>query len=786
MKKIESSRQKCAPYLLRTAIAASLGLAVSGSVNAALEEVIVTAQKRDQSVQEVPVSITALTQDALETNRVASVTDLSGLAPNLIARPAAGGSSVASFSMRGITSYGVVPGSDKEISVYLDGVYIGSPRGSIFNLPDIAQLEVLRGPQGTLFGRNATAGAINITTRDPAGQFGARQELSFGDYDYFRTRTSIDSSTWGPFSFRATYMKEEKDGDIKNLGGGTVWTRAAPGYGTFTAPDRLGDKDAETYFLAAKFEPTDTFNMVYKYDRAIDKGSPAANVPNSFNSSVSAQLTGIIQNQTPPIQFAENGGRPDSVNNAWAQANDLLVEGHSLTTVYDVNENVSVKNISSIRNAELLAASDLSGLGGMVVPGLNIPFCGNCFQTEADSDQWSTEFQGNIELDSMTITVGALYFDSDDRSGSPMNQAISINFNVFPTLDRTFPAGGQSVNYNQAKSYAGYTQVEYHLNDEIDLLAGYRWTKDEKSGDFVYQFPTLTSPMQKSSFDFDDSRPSYMFGVNYKPTYDTLVYLKYSQAFVSGGMVSDIPFEAEEAKSWEAGLKTDFLDSQLRSNLSVFDVTYDNVQIAQGGVNLSPPRPELGTAVIDLGGEAHAYGFEWEGSASVGYGVTLNASLGFTHVYYDEVSPVLLNTVNGSGIGQNYPNSKVLPTLIPDWTGGLSAQYQSQPLFGTAYFAANIDGSWRDKMRILPNPAQADSQPGAKPTEYAPESWVVNARASLKEIDLGNDFKGEVGLWGRNLTDYDDPIYSLNQGGLGIASNYMDARSYGVDFVVEF
>ncbi len=122
----------------------------------------------------------------------------------------------------------------------------------------------------------------------------------------------------------------------------------------------------------------------------------------------------------------------------------------------------------------------------------------------------------------------------------------------------------------------------------------------------------------------------------------------------------------------------------------------------------------------------------------------------------------------------------------PDWTGGLSAQYQSQPLFGTAYFAANIDGSWRDKMRILPNPAQADSQPGAKPTEYAPESWVVNARASLKEIDLGNDFKGEVGLWGRNLTDYDDPIYSLNQGGLGIASNYMDARSYGVDFVVEF
>src|SRR5262245_2239434 len=132
----------------------SLALSVAGTApgalaqNAAsaLEEVIVTAQKREQNLQDVPVAVTALTQQTLEVNTVVDVSDLSGLAPNLTVRPAVGGTNLPAFNMRGITSYGIVPGSDKQISTYLDGVYIGSPRGGIFTLPDIQRLEVLRGP----------------------------------------------------------------------------------------------------------------------------------------------------------------------------------------------------------------------------------------------------------------------------------------------------------------------------------------------------------------------------------------------------------------------------------------------------------------------------------------------------------------------------------------------------------------------------------------------------------------------------------------------------------------
>ena len=165
-----------------------------------LEEIVVTSQKRRQNLQTVPISVTVLSNKTLKANRVTSVTDLNGLAPNVAVRTTAGGTAIPSFSIRGITSYGVVPGSDKETSIYLDGVYIGSPRASTFELPDIDRIEVLRGPQGTLFGRNSTTGAISIVTRDPTGTLGAHQDFSVGNYNEFRSRTTVDlptSKTWG-------------------------------------------------------------------------------------------------------------------------------------------------------------------------------------------------------------------------------------------------------------------------------------------------------------------------------------------------------------------------------------------------------------------------------------------------------------------------------------------------------------------------------------------------------------------------------------------------------------
>ena len=790
MSKSHNSRRKYAPYIIGSAISASFGMAASvvHAETKALEEVIVTAQKREQSVQEVPVAMTALTQEALATNRVANVTDLSGLAPNVVARPAPGGNAIASFSMRGITSYGVVPGSDKEVSIYLDGVYIGSPRGSIFNLPDIAQLEVLRGPQGTLFGRNATAGAINITTRDPAGEFGLRQELSAGNHDYRRTRTSIDSPTWGAFSFSGTYAHEERDGDIKNsaYNSQAVWDRTAFGEGTQHMVKRLGDKDADTYFLAAKFQPSDAFTMVYKFDKGTDTGTPTANAPIAYNPAVLGAIL-AFQPGGNPIHLASKGKRPSSVADSFATPLDQTNTGHSLTTTFEASDNVSIKNITAYRKSQLWATGDLVGMGGLVdtfgvfaqPPGsgtVGAPFCVVCLQSEADSDQWSTELQVNYESDLLTATTGFLYFESDDRSGAPVGSGNTSFFVDYPNY--VIPSGNHATAYNRARSAALYTQLEYHLTDTVDLLGGLRWTRDNKSGDIATSVGAGADTHHP--FTFAESRPSYMLGVNYKPTFDTLVYGKYSNAFVSGGSTGGIAFESEIAKSWEAGIKSDFMGSKLRSNLSVFDVTYSHVQSAQGGSNVG--HPELGTVIIDQGGDTKAYGFEWEGSAAAGYGFTLNASLGYQHVYFpDGVSQILMNSVQAGF----YPGSKYLPSLIPDWTGNLSAQYESDPLFGESYLALNLGGNWHSAIRMEQNPARAEAKPSF--LEWSPASWVVNARASLKKIDLGfAGAQGEVALWGRNLTDNKEPNFALNFNGFANSASYMEARSYGVDFVVQF
>jgi iron complex outermembrane receptor protein len=288
-----------------------------------LEEIVVTAQKREQSAQDVPIAITAITADTLQANRVTNVADLSGLAPNVLVRPSAGSSGIPSFSMRGVVSYGVVPGSDKEVSIYLDGVYIGSPRASIFDLPDIERIEVLRGPQGTLFGRNSTAGAINIVTHNPDGQLGLHQELTFGDYNEFRTRTSLSLPTWGPFSAYASFVHDVREGDINNLGAGTFWDRSGPDthIGAQTSPTTLGDKNDVSWFAAVKFEPNDSFRTIYKYDHDEDHFTPDGVAAVGINPNlplIGPLLQTLVSSQPSPVVFDPSAKRPDSVNNAWA------------------------------------------------------------------------------------------------------------------------------------------------------------------------------------------------------------------------------------------------------------------------------------------------------------------------------------------------------------------------------------------------------------------------------------------------------------------------------------
>jgi iron complex outermembrane receptor protein len=738
---------------------------------ATLSEITVTAQKRTQNLQDVPISITAIDQGALQSNRITNVTDLNALAPNLTVRVSAGGSGVPSFTVRGLVSYGSLPGTDKSVSVYVDGVYLGYARGSIFDFPEIDRIEVLRGPQGTLFGRNATAGAISVVTRDPPGKFGLRQELTWGNYDQKRSKTRLDLPAWGPLSASITYVHDERNGDIRNLGAGQVWDRTGitDQPALQVSPKHLGNKNNEAVFAAVKFAPSANFSIKYKYDYTEGDASPEGVAVIGVNppalGASGATLAAIIASQPTPVAFNTSARRPDALNNSWVTPSHLKTYGHSLTAQLAVNDRLSFQDILAYRRVTQYSYYQLDGLGGLVntiaaLGPLGAPYVVTAQSNETVGRQWSNEFQVNYNSKLLTLTAGALYFDLYTFQGPPAGFTTSTSLRVVPDgrIAPVFPAVGRA--YNWATSSAAYVQAEAHLTSRIDLVGGYRITRDKKTGD-LYN-PGVTS------FTYEKTKPSYMAGVNFKPVDAVLLYAKYSNAFVSGGAIGPFAFLPETAHSWEGGVKADLLARRLRVNLALFDVKYNHIQSAQSGRNVG--FPALSTVVIDQGG-GKAKGFEAEATVLPMRGLTLGATLGYTDFKYTSMSPIL-------GTLQTY-----LPTLRSKWTSTLSAQYESEPVIGEARLRLRADANYRSKQRL--DSAATPFAPAFAPIQSTPASWIINGRVALERIRIPAG-EAEVALWVRNLTNNKAPAFATVLGNYVATASFTPARTYGIDLALDF
>ena len=809
-----------------------------------LQEIVVTAQKREQRLQDVPIAITAVTQATLQANRVTSVNDLSGLAPNVTVRASGGSTQIPSFTSRGITSYGVVPGSDKEFSVYLDGVYLGASR-SLFELPDIERIEVLRGPQGTLFGRNSTAGAVSVVTRDPTGKFGGQQVLTMGNYNEFRSRTSVDLPSFGPFSAYVSYVHDERRGDIRNTGAGTIWDRSGPDtrLGVQKSPQYLGDKNDDQIFAAVKFEPSDTFKTVYKFDYGTDHYTADGVASIAFRpSGVTDTLTPALGPLAPlfaayyaaivesgPNVFDPSGKRPKEVNNSYVVPAYQKVYGHNLTSTLRLNDSISLKNIAAYRYGYVNSTSQLSGLGGLIVPAAaavpyaaflsainqpipipgfgNIPFnslppafqqavaaqaagVGNRFlltenNSQAVDKQWSDELQANYSSHLLDLTLGGLWFHQKDRSGGPLGITNTPAFAVYPA-DGRVPLGNQSNSLNKGTSIAAYAQAEVHLMPKLDLVLGGRVTHDRKSGQYqfggtyvppagvaatdpsYYTGGTFTG-ITSDPFTYHGTKFTYSAGANYKPTRDLLFYAKYSTGFVSGGSIAGIPWKPETVGSIEGGIKADLFDRRVRTNLALFRAKYKDIQSAQGGTNIG--RPEVGTAIIDLGNE-RAQGAELEVTVLPVRNLTLGGNLGFTDAKYTKLSAVAL-AVYGTGYK---------PTLSPKWTSSVYAQYESDPIIGHAKLLARVDGDWRSSQRFLSGSIYT-SVPEFQGIAKENARWLVNTRIGLEDVGPAHL---DIAFWTRNLTNNKDASFPLALATYAASANFQQARTYGLDVGVRF
>ncbi|WP_279351459.1 TonB-dependent receptor [Erythrobacter litoralis] len=769
-----------------------------------VDVIVVTAQRREQDLQDVPVAVTALTGEAIQANRIQDVTDLSSIAPNLSVRVGAGGSKLPQYTLRGIYTFGSAIGADKGVSLYVDGVYIQTAAGSVLEFADIERIEVLRGPQGTLFGRNATGGAISITTREPTGELGFRQEVTYGNYDQLRSKTRVDLPRIGPIAVTASYLHSERRGDTDNLGAGTQFDfgPATGGRkGVLTSPETLGNENNEGVFVAADVDFHPDLTVSYKYDYAEADyvpgatglayladpsvlqfgGTPPTLAPFGFYSSATNPMT--------PISLT----RPDAVNNWLTLGGENKSEGHNFTVEWAANDVLTFKNILAHRTAELENNYfQLDGLGGLNLPATlgGFPFTFVVNNSYNKDSQWSNEFQVNVATEWFNITGGLLYFNNDQEAGgsddlfnvlqgSPI---IGQNTDAFLSPFTIPQNTGYQSSFVEVTSKALYAQAEFYLTDTVSAVGGLRFTKDRKIGQESVP-GSIPNPSQGRTvpIDYRDDRVTYLLGVNYQPTPEILAYAKYATGFISGGQLATITFAPETAKSWEAGLKADLFDRALRTNLAVFHVDYGSIQAATLGVLTGvASAAQFGQAIVPYA-DSVAKGFELETTFVPVPALTLSANVGYTDFKFKE------DTIFAPlRIGAGVPG--VQEFFRPKWVGNVSAQYDVYDVAGgDLMFRADLGYKSRTLLSNDTTPGSgltSQEDPAYRAAVTGQEQFLLNGRVALKDLPIGA-FRGEVALWGKNLLD-DDSIVQATGLGFASAVQYQQARTYGIDLSIEF
>jgi iron complex outermembrane receptor protein len=757
-----------------------------------LEEIVVTAQRREERLQDVPIAVTALSASVIEANRVQNVRDLTGLAPGLTVNSQSGGQNTAGISLRGVTSTAFFPGQSAGVGTYVDGVYLGSVNGTILDIADIERIEVLRGPQGTLFGRNSNGGAISITTRMPSGNFGVRQELTYGNYKQFRSKTRVDLPRLGAFTATIVFVHDERRGDIRNLGGGTQWDwgpSTGGVWGIRTSPKYLGNANKEGLGVTVRFQPADNVDIVYKFDLFDHKYSDLGNGILGFVDGPTGALTpysglaALLYSQVPAnLRTPITSDRPKAVNNWFATPAHQRQTGHALIATYNPSSTVTLKNILSYRKNRVSGNSELDGLGGLIdsigafgTVGAPIVLTGAAFVNP--ERQITNESQVNFNNDAFNLTAGFYYYAHKGGNGPAAllpglgGPQYSGNY-AFSDLTPpyTLPNVGTLRTLIRTRSKAVYAQGTYHITPQLDVVGGLRHTWDHIFGVDNGFSPTVSN----IRYNFKDQKTTWLAGVNYKPTTDVLAYAKVSTGYISGGGVNGITYETEDAISYEVGVKADFGRS-LRVNVALFQADYDGLQVVgfvdpdpTDGAGITPSRP----AVQNIA-DARVRGLELEATWIPVRGLTLGGGLSYNRFKYKKIDPRYLQ-LNGITADQ------LLKSRRPKLTGSGSVQYESVEMPWGGHVVARLDAIYRGAEDL----ANSYTGPISRDFLRSERTVLVNGRLALTDIPIGG-IKGEIAGWVRNLTNVKE-VRGVINGGANYAANYEAARTFGIDLIAQF
>lgn len=664
-----------------------------------VEDIVVTARHRTENLQSVPIAITALTALKIEQRDIRSLPDVTRYTPGLIldrGTNANGGSISASVYIRGVGQRNAQPTADPAVGLYIDDIYFGRVVGSVLSVVDAERVEVLRGPQGTLFGKNTLGGAISITSKAPGKVLDGYVDIGLGSYDERNLKAAVDVPVNEKLSARISVSSQRHDGYDPNVLTGV----------------KMGSLDAEAARLVVQWTPTDSLRIRFFADGSREHDTAQAIQPTVIRATSALD----------PI-YADGTRRAFGLGSRLgSNTNDLTTRGAATHIVWDINPDTTLTSITGYRWMKSHVGVDVDGT----------PLVYNENEVFDKQDQMSQEVRLNGKLLSGRLTwqVGG-FFAKENIS--------DLNFitrRVVAALPASLVTIRQRIDGSN-KTWALFTQETLHVLDTLSVTAGVRYSHEKKSEMVssvvtpIFAFVT-GFPATRLSKPFHSTTPR--FSVDWKPSKDLLVYGSYSKGFKSGGFTyvtifqTDLStYKPEQTETWEVGLKADLLDRRLRVNAAAFHTRYKDLQFesffAPGVVCPSFCSRTLNAAAAKI------EGVELEVTAAPAAGLELFSNLAYMH---NEVTRVDANALSQVNLNSKLPRT-------PKWTITVGGSYIFD-LGSRGSVMLRGDYSYRSLSYF-----DFANQPGASQPHYG----LINAGISWTTADNRWQFT----VSGQNLTN---------------------------------
>ena len=727
MTNVVDARKKLNKTVVTSLIIPAITISINGFANVEteprLEEIIVTAQKRQQSLQETPIAISVISVEQLQRQGISNLGSLiSGQIPFLQITPYGSTPSNLAIGIRGNA-----PRDSSEVTreasvgVYLDGVYMARSQGLDMELVDLQRIEVLRGPQGSLFGRNAVGGAVSLISKKPSGQFGVNQTLTVGRFDELRSVTRINFDQFSAVKTKLDYIHAERDGWVNNT---------APGQSDYTEYKKDGGR------FSLNWQANKQLMVDYSYDQ-----SEVETAQNYYQLYI--DRIGIFGEERKRLTESRQPATPLS---------PTIIEqkGHALTLTWQQSDALIIKSISGYR--ELQEDND-NNYNGVVY------FNGFSETSLLDQNQYSQELQFIGSINQFEWVTGLYYLKEDVDKTLVSRFTLDIFGNFGPPLSAISPPitlTPRVVNA-EAESQAVYGQLTWALSEQLDLTLGTRYTEDTR---FATRFETALQVSDQKS-DHIDSKVT----LNYHWSDNLATYMQWSTAYKAGGVntrsASFTPFTEEEAKTVEIGLKSEFWQQRARLNLALFSSDYSDLQL-----DFSDPTQVGVVETINISKPVDVKGLELELTVSP----IASLVMGLSYTYLDSHMPLQASPFDSSP-------TQFFVSLAPKHAGAMTLDYQFTPTdFGV--LIAHLDLTSTDHFSFAPFGEQRlDAYTLINGRVTLADINLGNRSGALRASLWGKNLTDE---------EYIIDAFAVGDPAVTIANAYGDPRTLGIEFVYDF